>query len=229
MSDLSDWVPRPEPPAAPMTGRTVTLEPYKPEAHGSALFAAIGGEANAGLWRHLPIGPYLSQKDLVDGLDRHAAEGGWRSFVVIPERDAPLGMMSFMRIRAAVGCLELGAIVLTARLQRTTPATEAVFLTLSRAFDDLGYRRFEWKCDAENAASLRAALRFGFTFEGVFRQDRVQKGRNRDTAWLSIIDQEWPRIRAGFETWLAPENFDQEGRARMSLSEARNRRASGAT
>src|SRR5262249_10855243 len=119
------------------------------------------------------------------------------------------------------GCIEIGHIWLGTPLQRTAAATEAIFLLARYAFDDLGYRRLEWKCDAANARSRRAAERFGFTYEGTFRRHMIGKGRNRDTAWFSIVDEEWPAVRAGFEAWLAPENFDGDGRQRRTLEESR--------
>ncbi|HEY8501276.1 MAG TPA: GNAT family protein, partial [Solirubrobacterales bacterium] len=124
---------------------------------------------------------------------------------------SPLGRAAYMRIEPQHGVIEIGAILLAPELQRTTGATEAIYLLARHAFDELGYRRFEWKCDSQNAASRRAAERFGFTYEGTFRQHMVIKDRNRDTAWFAITDDEWPRIKAGFETWLAPENFDADG------------------
>jgi RimJ/RimL family protein N-acetyltransferase len=132
-------------------------------------------------------------------------------------------MASYMRIRPEAGSAEVGSVVFSKALQRTAAATEAIFLMARHLFEDRGYRRFEWKCDNQNAASVRAARRFGFTAEGVFRQDMVVKGRNRDTAWFSILDGEWPRIRSAFEQWLAPENFDPAGQQRRSLAAIRDR------
>ncbi len=126
-----------------------------------------------------------------------------------------------MRITPEHGVIEIGHIWFGTALQRTPAATEAIYLLARHAFDDLGYRRFEWKCNAQNAPSCRAAERFGFTFEGIFRQHQIVKGRNRDTAWYSIVDGEWPAVGAGFERWLAPENFDDDGRQRRSLAELR--------
>ena len=126
-------------------------------------------------------------------------------------------MASYLNIAPAHGCIEIGHIWFAPPLQKTRGATEAIFLMMRHAFDDLGYRRLEWKCDALNAASRRAAARFGFTYEGTFRQHMVVKGRNRDTAWFAMLDREWPRVRAAFERWLAPENFAAAGRQRMSL------------
>jgi hypothetical protein len=126
-----------------------------------------------------------------------------------------------MRMEPAHGCIEIGHIWLGAPLQRTAAATEAIFLLARHAFDDLGYRRLEWKCDAANARSRRAAERFGFTFEGVFRKHMIVKGRNRDTAWYAIVDDDWPAVRAAFEAWLAPGNFDADGRQRETLESLR--------
>jgi RimJ/RimL family protein N-acetyltransferase len=130
-------------------------------------------------------------------------------------------MASLMRIKPEHGVIEVGHIWFAPVLQRTRQATEAIYLLARHSFDDLGYRRFEWKCDALNQPSRRAAERFGFVFEGVFRQHMVIKDRNRDTAWFSIVDAEWPTVRAAFEAWLAPENFDPQGRQRRSLAELR--------
>jgi RimJ/RimL family protein N-acetyltransferase len=132
-----------------------------------------------------------------------------------------LGMSSYMRIRPEVGSAEVGCVMFSKALQRTPAATEAMFSMARHLFDDLGYRRYEWKCDNDNAASRRAADRLGFVPEGVFRQDLVVKGRNRDTAWFSMLDGEWPRIRSAFEQWLAPENFDSAGQQRRRLREIR--------
>jgi RimJ/RimL family protein N-acetyltransferase len=131
----------------------------------------------------------------------------------------PLGFASYLQIRPEFGVVEIGNIVFGSPLKRTTAATEAIYLLARRAFDDLGYRRLEWKCNALNAASRAAAERFGFTFEGIFRNHQVVKGHNRDTAWLSITDREWPPIRAGFDAWLSPANFDADGHQLRPLEE----------
>ncbi|VAW07153.1 Acetyltransferase, GNAT family, partial [hydrothermal vent metagenome] len=134
---------------------------------------------------------------------------------------AVLGMASYMRIRPEAGSVEIGCIVFSGALQKTPAATEAMYLMARHIFDDLGYRRYEWKCNDENAASKSAAERLGFQFEGVFRQDMVVKGENRDTAWFSVLDSEWPEVKAGLNAWLAPENFDADGRQRRSLRQCR--------
>ena len=133
------------------------------------------------------------------------------SVIRVKESGTLEGMVSYMRARPEHGSVEIGCVAFGHRLQRTAAATEAVYLMAKHAFDDLGYRRFEWKCDNTNEASKRAALRFGFTYEGLFRQDMVRKGANRDTAWFSIIDKEWPKVRTGFERWLDPANFSATG------------------
>lgn len=141
-------------------------------------------------------------------------------YAIVPaETKTAAGWAAYMRITPAHGVIEIGNVLFSPGLQRTRAATEAVYLMARHVFEDLGYRRFEWKCNAENAQSRRAALRFGFTFEGIFRQHMVVKGQNRDTAWFAMLDKEWPARREAFETWLAPENFDAAGRQRRSLKE----------
>jgi RimJ/RimL family protein N-acetyltransferase len=142
------------------------------------------------------------------------------TLVGLPD-ERPLGMASYLRIAAEHGSIEIGNIWFGTPLQRTTAATEAIYLLARHAFDELGYRRLEWKCNALNIPSRSAAERFGFTFEGIFRKHYVVKGRNRDTVWYAIVDDDWPAARAGFEAWLDPANFDEEGRQRHSLAELR--------
>ncbi len=196
------------------------LEPIDPARHAESLFAAARG-ADA-IWNHLAYGPFDSEVAFTEWLAERAASQDPLFFAVI-DRASGLaqGMASLMRFVAADGVIEVGHIWFAPALQRTRQATEAIFLLARHAFDDLGYRRLEWKCDSLNAASRRAAERFGFTFEGVFRQHMVVKGRNRDTAWFSITDGEWPVRRAAFEAWLAPANFDAAGGQRQSLSAIR--------
>lgn len=204
---------RGRPRRAPLTGERVRLEPLDPDRHGDDLFAAAQGDPR--LWDYLPYGPFDR-----DGFDAHlhaqAASEDPLFFALVADGHAA-GVASYMRIEPAHGCLEIGHIWFGAPLQRTPAATEAIYLLARHAFDDLGYRRLEWKCDAANARSRRAAERFGFTFEGVFRQHLIVKGRNRDTAWFSILDGEWPAVRAAFEAWLAPSNFDAGGRQKAPL------------
>jgi len=219
-----DWTPGRVPPRKTLTGATVRLEPLDPEGHALPLFqASHDGGAGEPLFRYLPYGPFLSFDDFKSWLrDRAVSSDPYFVCVVEAGIDAPQGMAAFMRMAPEHGVIEIGHIWFSPALQRTRMATEAIYLMARHSFDDLGYRRLEWKCDALNEPSRRAAERFGFTFEGVFRQHMVVKGRNRDSAWISILDGEWPPIRAAFEAWLAPDNFDADGRQRQSLSAVRD-------
>jgi RimJ/RimL family protein N-acetyltransferase len=207
---LTITLPRPRPPRTAMQGQWCDVLPLDPEAHASALFHAYSADFEGRIWTYLPAGPFA---DL-------AAYRAWMDatcltddplFHTILVNGTPLGVASLMRIDPAHGVIEVGNINFSPALSQTRAATEAMFLLMSRAFDELGYRRYEWKCDALNAPSRRAALRLGFTYEGTFRQAITYKGRNRDTAWFSIIDSEWSRLRAGFAAWLDPANFDADG------------------
>jgi RimJ/RimL family protein N-acetyltransferase len=219
-----DWTAARLPPHEPLIGRSVRLEPLDPAANGKALFKASHDSGAAEpLFRYLPYGPFTGFEDFKSWLDHCAASTDpYFVCVVDGETGAPQGMAAFMRMALEHGVIEIGHIWFAPALQRTRQATEAIYLMARHSFDDLGYRRLEWKCDALNEPSRRAAERFGFTFEGVFRQHMVVKGRNRDSAWFSIVDGEWPRIRAAFEAWLAPKNFDADGRQRQSLSAVRD-------
>jgi len=220
-----DWTPAKSPARAPIVGSTVRLEPIDPARHAEPLFAAShDGDADL-LFRHLAYGPFASQEAFKAWLDGCAASTDPLFFAILDSETAtPQGMASLMRIAPEHGVIEIGHIWFAPRLQRTRLATEAIYVMSKHAFDDLGYRRLEWKCDALNERSRRAAERFGFTFEGVFRQHLVVKGRNRDTAWFSILDGEWPAVRSAFEAWLRPDNFDEAGRQRRSLADFRARR-----
>lgn len=209
------WSPRPRPGPEVLEGRHVRLERLT-VAHAAALHDASAG--HDALWDYIPYGPfpdaaaYSGWVESVEG----APDPVFYALCPLPEA-RPLGVASFMRIAPEAGCIEVGGIMMSPRLQRTRAATEAMVLMMRWAFE-AGYRRYEWKCDSLNAPSRRAAQRYGFSYEGTFRQALVVKGRNRDTAWFSVIDGEWPRLRAAYETWLAPENFDADGRQRVSLA-----------
>ena len=223
-----DWTSAKRPDRTPLAGSTVRLEPLDPDKHGRLLFAASHDDgAGELLFRYLPYGPFAGFDDFKTWLEQRAASTDPLFFCVVDgETGSPQGMASFMRMAPEHGVIEIGHIWFSPAIQRTRKSTEAIYLMARHAFDGLGYRRLEWKCDAQNTPSRRAAERFGFTFEGVFRQHLVVKGRNRDTAWFSILDGEWPPVRAAFEAWLAPENFDSEGRQRKSLSDMRGEAAS---
>jgi RimJ/RimL family protein N-acetyltransferase len=212
MIDLSTWAARPTPGLVALAGEIVRLEPLDWAAHGDGLFAAVGGAANAEIWTYMPVGPFSDADGLRRMLDANREREGWRTMVVRAEPGgAVLGMASYMRIREAHGSAEIGCVAFGPKLRRTRAATEVFRLMAAHAFDGLGYRRYEWKCSQTNAASKRAAERFGFIFEGVFRQDMVMKARSRDTAWYSITDGEWPALDAALAGWLAPANFAADG------------------
>ncbi len=220
MTELKDWTGRPAPKLQSTRGRYVAIAPARLPEDGEALFAAICGAGNDDLWRYIPIGPFETATALCEAMQVTAKNLGWETYLLrSPDKGVVLGMASYMRIRPDAGSAEVGCIIYSKDMQRRPAATEAMYLMAKHIFDDLGYRRYEWKCDNANEASKRAALRLGFRFEGVFRQDMVMKGRNRDTAWFSIIDAEWPAVKAGFEAWLAAENFDKDGQQRRSLTE----------
>ncbi|ODN68874.1 GNAT family N-acetyltransferase [Methylobrevis pamukkalensis] len=210
---LPDWAPAPWPPATPMSGRLVRLEPLSAAAHGDALFSAFALDPEGRNWTYMNIGPFPERGAFDAWLAwAEASRDPMFHAVVDVASGEAVGFASYMRIDPAAGVIEVGYIMFSPRLQRTAHATETMYLMMARVFDELGYRRYEWKCDSLNAPSRRAAERFGFTFEGIFRQATVYKGRNRDTAWFSILDGEWPAIAAAFRAWLDAKNFDADGR-----------------
>jgi RimJ/RimL family protein N-acetyltransferase len=217
--NLPDWKPVPLPCPVILRGRTVTLEPLKAETHAADLWSAVSG--HEGVWAWLGDGPYASETEFHRAIEAKQAATNAVFLAIVPVATGrAAGYASYMRMDAANGVIEVGNILLSPALQRTTAATEAMYLMAQHVFEDLGYRRYEWKCNAENEPSRRAALRLGFQFEGIFRQHMVVKGRNRDTAWFSMLDSEWPARKRAFEAWLAPENFDAEGGQRKSLEQA---------
>jgi RimJ/RimL family protein N-acetyltransferase len=216
---LPDWEPRPRPPREPMEGRYCRLEPLDPDRHAAALFAANAADADGQSWIYLPYGPFPTLASYRDWMGTNCLGDDPLFFAVLDRADGqPSGVASYLRIAPAVGSIEVGHIHYAPGLQRRPAATEAMFLLMQTAFD-LGYRRYEWKCDALNAASRSAAQRLGLSFEGIFRQATIYKGRNRDTAWYAAIDTEWPELRAAFQAWLAPDNFDATGQQRTRLAD----------
>ncbi|GGE86701.1 GNAT family N-acetyltransferase [Stappia taiwanensis] len=216
---VPEWTPRPRPDKAAMIGRTCRLEPFDAARHVSDLHAAYAADAEARNWTYLPYGPFASEAAFRDFAEAtFTGEDPQFHVVVDQESGRALGVASFLRIDPANGVIEVGHINFAPALQRTVMASEAMFLMMVRVFDELGYRRYEWKCDALNAPSRAAAERLGFVYEGTFRQATIYRGRNRDTAWFSIIDTEWPALRRAFERWLDPANFDGDGRQYRSLA-----------
>jgi RimJ/RimL family protein N-acetyltransferase len=200
-------------------GRYVTVTPLDPVAHADSLYATTSDLTNERLWLYLFDGPFSSRVDFDAYLTRIASLDDPLFYTILDTASArAVGHVSYLRIEPAHRCVEVGGILYTPALQRTAGATEAMYLMARHVFEDLGYRRYEWKCNALNAPSRRAALRLGFTYEGVFRQHMVVKGRNRDTAWFSMLDSEWSARKAAFEQWLDPANFDADGRQKTSLS-----------
>jgi RimJ/RimL family protein N-acetyltransferase len=203
-----------------LEGRDVDLEPLNASRHGTALFESTGGSEHNRLWTYMFDGPYASRAAFDVSLERLAASDDPFYYAIVDRASGQaVGRAALMRIAPAHRVIEVGGIVYSPRLQRTRAATEAMYLLARYVFETLAYRRYEWKCDALNEPSRSAALRLGFTFEGIFRQHMIVKGRSRDTAWYSMIDSEWPARKARFERWLAPENFDTEARQRTRLGD----------
>jgi RimJ/RimL family protein N-acetyltransferase len=199
-----------------LPGTGVTLEPLNAAIHAADLWRSIQGHDE--VWEWLPDGPYSSEADFNRSIAAKQNAANAVFFAIVPRTTGkPEGYASYMRIEPSQGVLEVGNILLAPSLQRTTAATEAMYLMARHVFDDLGYRRYEWKCNSNNAPSRRAALRLGFTYEGIFRQHMVVKGQNRDTAWFSMLDCEWPPRKKAFEAWLDSGNFDDNGCQRSRL------------
>lgn len=215
---LPGWTPPPRPRRELMAGNYCRLEQLDPKRHAAALFSAIAAGGEAKDWTYLPYGPFPTLDEYRAWMETSCQGDDPLFFAILdPADQQPVGVASYLRIAPESGSIEVGHLLYSPRLQRTAAATEAMYLMMRHAFE-LGYRRYEWKCDALNAPSRAAAQRLGLSFEGVFRQATVYKGRTRDTAWYAAIDAEWPALRAAFETWLAPENFDAQGRQRTRLT-----------
>lgn len=212
------WTPRPRPTARPMEGRWCRLEPLDPARHADDLYHSNSAEERGRMWTYLPYGPFESLAAYRAWVEGVAGCDDPMFFAVVDVAGRAVGVAALQRTDSGNGTIEVGHLAYSPTLQATTAATEAMALMMRLVFEELGYRRYEWKCDSLNAASRRAAQRLGFVYEGTFRQAVVVKGRNRDTAWFSITDAEWPRLAAAYERWLAPDNFDAEGRQRLALS-----------
>ena len=222
MRSLDPWVPPPRPVLRTLQGRYTRLEPLDPLRHGEALYAASMAPGAEARFRYLFESP--QPRAGFDAWLAGAVQGSERLFFAVIDAHGNRceGRQALMRIEPAHGVLEIGSILWGPAIARTRVATESLYLTAGHVFDELGYRRFEWKCHAANEPSRRAALRFGFQFEGIFRQHMVHKGQNRDTAWFAMTDADWQRLRPGYERWLAPDNFDPAGRQRSRLADCLN-------
>jgi RimJ/RimL family protein N-acetyltransferase len=216
---VSGWKPPQAPARATMQGKFCRLEPVEPDLHATDLYAANSVDREGRMWTYLNYGPFETFEAYRAWLDTAGRAGDPMFFAIIDsETGKAAGIASYMRIDPPSGSIEVGNLAYSPLLQRSPAATEAMFLMMQNAFD-LGYRRYEWKCNALNAPSRAAAVRLGFTYEGIFRQHVVHKGRNRDTAWYAAIDSEWPALKAAFTRWLDPANFDAQGKQKARLSD----------
>jgi RimJ/RimL family protein N-acetyltransferase len=204
------------PKAVVLTGRFGRVEKLDPSRHGADLWAALAGHDQ--VWTYLAYGPFIDADAFGRWLEPRAALNDPFCYIVIDKAGHACGIITLMSVRPDMRVIEVGHVLLSPALQRTPLATEAQYLLARYAFETLGYRRYEWKCNALNAASRRAAMRLGFDFEGLFPQHMIVKGRNRDTAWYAMLDREWPARKRAFERWLAPENFDADGRQKTRLA-----------
>ncbi len=220
---LPHWQGCQAPSREPMQGRFCRLESVDVDVHAEDLYHAFASDADHANWTYLPYGPFSNQAQLATWLtDSCQSDDPLFHTIIDLETAAPVGVASYLRIEPGVGVIETGHIHYSPLMQRSPVATETMYLMMRRVFDELGYRRYEWKCDALNAPSRRAAERLGFQFEGIFRQATMYKGRNRDTAWFSILDSEWPVLKAAFEHWLDVDNFDAGGTQKQSLADLRS-------
>jgi RimJ/RimL family protein N-acetyltransferase len=214
-----DATPAKRPSRVTLTGRHVTVCPLDADSHSKELFDGTHGPDREQLWLYMSEGPFADLASFKDYLAKRGASQDPLSFAIVDNSSGrAVGHASYMRITPEHRVIEVGNIFYTAQFQRSTGATEAMFLLAKHAFEDLGYRRYEWKCNAFNAPSRKAALRLGFTFEGVFRKHMIQKRRSRDTAWYVMVDDDWPSRKAGFERWLRPDNFSADGRQLRRLT-----------
>lgn len=219
---LPAWTARPLPARVVLQGRFCRLEPLSAERHAAQLYAAFSQAADHRLWTYLTVGPFANEDAYCSFAQTAERSTDPMHFAVIDlARGTAVGTLALMRIDASHGVIEVGNVMFSPLLQRTPLSTEAQFLLMQYAFADLGYRRYEWKCDSLNAPSRRTALRLGFTYEGIFRQALVYKGRSRDTAWFSITDQEWPQVRQALTQWLAPNNINAGGQQQARLESFR--------
>jgi len=221
---LPGWTPRQKPPRLTLEGRYCRLEALDAKRHGDDLFAAYTAAPDGRAWTYLGPEPFTGRGEFDAYLERNAASTDPLHYTVVDaSTQRAVGTLSLMRMDPANGVIEVGHVIFSPLLQRSRASTEAQYLLMKLVFETLGYRRYEWKCDSLNAPSRSTAARLGFSFEGVFRQLLVYKNRNRDTAWYSIIDGEWPLVKAAFNSWLSPDNFDAQGAQILPLAEIRKR------
>lgn len=216
---VPNWTPPLTPPRATLTGRFCRIEPLNVERHAADLYAANSLDTEGRIWTYMAYGPFVDMATYVTWMTRACQSTDPLFHAIIDAAtDKAVGAASYLRIDPTNGAIEVGGIVFSPLLQRTPAATEAMYLMMQNAFA-LGYRRYEWKCDSLNAPSRTAAQRLGFSYEGLFRQAIIYKGRSRDTAWYAIIDKEWPALQAAYTQWLAPDNFTASGEQRVRLTD----------
>jgi len=210
---INDWSPCAKPPRQGMEGETCRVEPFHLEKHSAMLFNAFSQDTTGRNWTYLPYGPFNTLEEFKQWCNAQClGDDPLFHTIICNASDECMGLASYLRIDPNIGSIEVGHIHFSPLMQATKMATECMYLMMRRVFDELGYRRYEWKCNALNTPSCRAATRLGFQFEGIFRQHTISKQQNRDTAWFAIIDEDWPKLRSGYEEWLAAENFDSQGR-----------------
>ncbi len=213
--DVDGWAPPPFPPAVTLAGRYCTLEPLA-VSHARDLYEELHRDGSGAQWTYMAYGPFTDGEAFGSFVEAVVADRSTVTYALTDPAGRAQGMASYLRVKPAIGSIEVGSVIFGSALQRTAGATEAMYLMARNAFDDLGYRRYEWKCDSLNAPS-RAAERLGFSFEGVWRNATIYKGRNRDTAWYAMTADDWRRVRPQIEAWLDPSNFE-DGRQRTKLS-----------
>ena len=215
---ISNWTNRQLPPHTAMIGKYCLVDKLNIEKHSEKLFNAFVKDNSNKDWVYLPYGPFKSKEKFFEWLQMYCMSNDPLFHTIIDKtNNKPIGMASYLRINPKDGVIEVGHIHYSPLMQRQLIGTEAMYLMMKRVFDELGYRRYEWKCDSLNKRSCESALRFGFKFEGIFKQLTIYKGRNRDTAWFAIIDKDWPRVKQNYERWLDESNFNDDGRQKLSL------------
>lgn len=219
IGEALDWQGAEPPGRAALQGRFCRLEALDAARHLEDLHTAFSDDHEGRMWTYMAMGPFDSIEAFRDWLEPASRSDEQLGYAIINQATGKaVGMASYLRIVPQQGVMEVGGIAFSPRLQKTVMATEAMYLMMQRAFNDLGYRRYEWKCDSLNEPSRRAAERLGFRYEGLFRQALVYKGRNRDTAWYAMLDRDWPAVQRGFQNWFDPQNFDQQGQQKQTLS-----------
>lgn len=220
---IPDWSHATRPGQSSLDGQCCRLERLSRTRHAADLFEAFREDIKGANWTYIGVGPFASELEFAEWVEQSASLKDPHFYAMIDnDTGKAVGLAAYMRIKPEHGVIEVGHIVFSSRMQRTRMATEIMYLMMRHAFEELGYRRYEWKCDSLNAPSKRAAVRFGFEYDGLFKKAVIYKGRNRDTDWYSILDSGWPPIKSAFETWLDNSNFDWDGRQIRRLEDIRN-------